>query len=156
MQERPRACPERDVGHAAAFRKKEQVARFVALSIRSHRNLAALAELLIAVARQRDAARAEQRLHEAGAIDAPLGAPAPEVGRAGIPLLGQLGEREMARLDAQLLLAPDAARGNGTPLAVRELHHAAAQRDAPPGRQPAPSIRCDDVGTEITGGVALL
>src|SRR6267378_2105753 len=100
-----RAGPERRVRHASPFRKEQQVAGLVTRAVRRHRDLLSLAELLIAVAWQLDAARGVDRLHEPGTIDAPLGAPAPQVRRAGVPLLRELRQREMARFDTQLLLA---------------------------------------------------
>src|SRR5512145_1399586 len=98
VYDRARACPQRHMRDAAAFRKEEQIAGLEALAIRRYRNLSTLPELLIAVARERNAARPVHRLHEAGAIDAPLGAPAPEIRRSGEPSLCQLRKREVTGL----------------------------------------------------------
>src|SRR5947208_7999259 len=91
------------------FRKEQQIACLVTRPIRRQRDLLSLAELLIAVARQLDATAGEHRLRQTGAIDTPLGASAPQVGCAGVPLLRELGQREVSRFDAQLLLAADVA-----------------------------------------------
>src|SRR6266704_1206678 len=63
---------------------------------RRQRALLALPELLIAVARQPDAARTVDSLHEPGAVDPPFRAPAPQIGRAGVPLLRQVEIRRPA------------------------------------------------------------
>src|SRR5712675_523491 len=82
-----RSGPERHVRHAPPFRKEQQIPGLVARAVRRHRDLLSLAELLIAVARQLDSARRIHGLHEPGTIDAPFGAPAPQVRRASEPLL---------------------------------------------------------------------
>src|SRR6266576_5142981 len=136
-----RAGPERHVRHAPPFRKEQQVAGLVTRAIRRYRDLVSLAELLVAVARQLDVTRRVDRLYESGTIDAPLGAPAPQVRRARVPLLRELGQREMARFNAQLLLAADVSGGHRAALPVRELHDATPERHVRAGRQSAPAIR---------------
>src|SRR6266545_7294441 len=121
-----RSRPERHVRDPPAFRKEQQIAGFKARAIRRDRDLLSLAELLIAVARQLDPARSTDRLHEPGTIDAPLGAPTPQVRRAGVPLLRELRQREVARFDAELLLAAYASGRDRAALAVRQLDHATA------------------------------
>src|SRR5262245_14847192 len=91
------AGPERHVRNSATFRKEQQIARFVAGAVWRHCDLCALAELLIAVARQCDTARAVHRLDQARAVDAPLGPTTPEIRRAAVPLLRELRQREMPR-----------------------------------------------------------
>src|SRR6266404_1099666 len=77
-----RAGPERHVRHTPPFRKEQQVAGLVTRAVRRYRDLVSLAELLVAVARQLDATRRVDRLYEPRTIDAPLGAPTPQVWRA--------------------------------------------------------------------------
>src|SRR5882762_1267021 len=137
-----RSGPERHVRDPPAFGKEQQIAGFKARAIRRRRDLLSLTELLIGVARQLDTARSTDRLHEPGTIDAPLGAPAPQVRRAGVPLLRELRQREMARFDAQLLLAANFSGGHRAALPVRELHDATPERYVRAGRQSAPAIRC--------------
>src|SRR5467141_2501699 len=128
MYDPSRSGPQRHVRYAPPFRKEQQIAGLVARAVRRHRDLLSLAELLIAVARQLDAACGVDCLHEPGTIDAPLGAPAPQVRRAGVPLLRELRQREMARFDTQLLLAADVAGRHCTALPVGEPHDAASAR----------------------------
>src|SRR5207248_1243414 len=144
----PSTRPEGDVGDSTAFSKEEQVPRLVAFSIRGDRDLFSLAELLIAVARQPNAACRVHRLREPRAIDAPLGAATPEIGCAGKPLERELGQREMSRFHAYLLFPAYEAGGHRSFLTIREFHHAAAQRDARTCRQPAPGIGRDNVRAE--------
>src|SRR5258706_4440991 len=124
-------------------------------SVRRQRALAPLAELLIAVTRQLDAARGVHGLCEARAIDPPLRAAAPEIRRATVPLLRQLRQRQMTRFHAQLLLATNISSHHRAVLAVCQLHDAAAQRHARAGRQPAATVGRQDVGAERAGGGAL-
>src|SRR5439155_6524712 len=118
MHDPSRACPQRDVRHPAAFRKEEQVARLVSRTVRRDRDFLPLSELLVAVARQSDPPRAVHRLREAGTIDPPLRAATPQIWRTGIPLLRELGQRQVPRLDAELLLATNASGRHGAALAI--------------------------------------
>src|SRR5205823_6402332 len=95
---------------------------FVAFPVGRNLDLASFAKLLIAVARQLDSARAVHRLHEPGAIDSPFGASAPQIWRAGVPLLRQLGQGDMARLDAQLARQAHRAPRHLAPFTARQLH----------------------------------
>src|SRR5438105_2206039 len=127
MHDVPSTRPEGDVGDSTAFSKEEQIPRLVAFSIRGDRDLFSLAELLVAVARQPNAACRVHRLREPRAIDAPLGAATPEIGRAGKPLERELGQREVSRFHAYLLFPAYEAGGHRSFLSIREFHHAAGQ-----------------------------
>src|SRR5919109_1313040 len=111
--------------HARFITKQEQVARLVPFAVRGDRDLLPCGELLIAVARQTNAARRVYRLRESRAIDPPFGAPAPEVGRACKPLERELRQGEMPRLRTDFLLAAHEAGRDGAFLSVRKLDHSA-------------------------------
>src|SRR5438105_5149500 len=139
----PSACPQGDMRDSAAFSKEEQIPCLIAFSISGDRDLFSVAELLIAVARQPNAACRVHRLREARAIDAPLGPAAPQIWRAGKPLERKLGQREVSRFHAYLLFPAHEAGGHRPFLSIRELYHAAAQCDTRPYRKSAPGIGRD-------------
>ena len=155
MYDTARAGPERDVRDPAAFRKEQQIARCVAVTVRRNGDLCTLPELLIAVARQHDATGRVHRLHQPGAVDSPLGASTPEIWSAAVPLLRQFGKREMPGFDPQLLFTPNMAGRDRAALPVRQLDDAAPQRDPCARWKSAAPFGDDDVGAQRASRGAL-
>src|SRR3989442_9439665 len=111
MEDAARTSPQRDVRDASLLDEAEQIARLVARTIGGDGDLAPGEALLVAVARQRDAAGGVGRLREPRAVDAPFGAAAPAIRRAGEPAPPPFRCRHEPGLGAQLGLEPHDARG---------------------------------------------
>ena len=140
---------------STAFSKEEQIAGFVAFAVRGDRELLSLNELLIAVAGQPNAACRVHRLREPRAIDAPLRAATPQIGRAGKPLERELRQREVPRFRAQLLLPAHVAAGHGALLPIGEFYHPTPQRDARASGKATPAVGRENIGTQRSRSCAL-
>src|SRR6185437_15360011 len=90
---------------------------------------------------------------QAGAIDAPLGAPAPQIRGAGEPAQRPFRRREAARLGSELRFPPDNASAHIPPTSVRGLDLSVpAQRDARAHCKPEALVLELELGTERASG----
>src|SRR6266581_5417345 len=144
---RPR--PKGDMGNPVPVREAQQIARLVARARGVDLHLPAHERLQVRVSRERDSPGRVGSLDQAGAIDAPLGAPGPQIGRAREPAQRPLRRCEEPRLRSELRFRPDDAGAHTPRPSVRGLDlPVAAQRDARPHGEPETLILELDLGPE--------
>src|SRR6266699_28519 len=144
---RPR--PEGDVGTPVPVREAQHIARLVARARGVDLHLPAHERLQVRVSREHDSPGRVGSLDQAGAIDAPLGAPGPQIRRAREPAQRPLRRCEEPRLRSELRFRPDDACAHTPRPSVRGLYlPVAAQRDASPHGEPETLILELDLGPE--------
>src|SRR5213596_1686430 len=148
---RPR--PKGDMGNPVPVREAQQIARLVARARGVDLHLPAHEQLQVRVSRERDSPGRVGSLDQAGAIDAPLGAPAPQIGRAREPAQRPLRRCEEPRLRSELRFRPDDTGAHTPRPSVRSLDlPVVAQRDARPHGEPETLILELDLGPERAPG----
>ena len=141
------------MGDLAPVGEAQEIARLVARACGVDLDLPSRERLKVGVAREHDPPGRVGCLDQSGAIDPPLGAPAPQIRSAGEPAQRPLRGSEETRLGSELRFRPDDARTHtpGAPVTRLDLP-VPTQRDARPHRQPQALILELELGTERASG----
>src|SRR5882672_1656648 len=148
-----RPAPQGDVGNPAPVREAQQIARLIARAGRIDLDLSSRERLLVRVAGERDPPSRVRSLHQARAVDAPLGAPTPEIRGTREPVQRPLRRREQPRLGSELRFQPDDPRAHAPHASVRRLDLLiSAQRDTRAHRKSQALILKLELGAERASG----